>query len=57
MLTFTGTTEDEYDTFLDARFAEGREAVGFRQDAGAPTMKLMDSGRFVWCQFRRLVQE
>lgn len=57
LLTFTGTTEDEYDTFLDARFAEGREAVGFRQDAGAPTMKLMDSGRFVWCQFRRLVQE
>ena len=55
LLTFTGATEDEYDAFLDARFAEGREAVGFRQDAGAPTKVLADSGRFVWCQFRRLL--
>lgn len=56
LLTFMGTTEEEYDQFLDARFADGREPLGFKQDAGA-VMRQLDSGRSVWCQFRRLILE
>ncbi len=62
LLTFTGSTESEYDEFLDARFADGREAIGFRTGASALYKKLVDAsgklvGGIVPCQFRRLVVE
>lgn len=51
LLTFIGSTTDEYDQFLDARFADGREPLGWRTDAGAKGGNV--DGRFVWFQFRR----
>lgn len=53
LVTFTGTTSEEYDVFLDARFAEGREPVGWRTDAGAPYVQI--DGRMQPCQYRRLI--
>lgn len=62
LMTFTGKTESEYDAFLDARFAPGREAIGFRQDSAAKTGRLAaedgrNRGHFRWFQFRRLIVE
>jgi hypothetical protein len=61
LMTFTGATEEEYDQFLDARFADGRDPIGFRTDAAAPARFLTDAsgGKGIclrWLQFRRFVE-
>ena len=61
LMTFTGTTEAEYDVFLDARFADGRESIGFRRDSAAPAAFLTDetgakSVQLRWLQFRRSIE-
>lgn len=58
LMTFTGTTSEEYDTFLDARFGDGYEPIGFRTDAGAKAGKLEgcfhSPGSCIhWFQYRR----
>jgi hypothetical protein len=60
LLTFTGTSEEEYDQFLDARHAEGREPIGFRTDSAAPAAFLTDASgskgiQLRWLQYRRYV--
>lgn len=58
LMTFTGTTEAEYDSFLDARFEDGKEPIGFRRDSAAEAKFLLDEhGQkctcLHWMQFRR----
>ncbi len=54
-LTFTGSTPEEYDDFLDARFERG-DPLGFVTSANAPCGKLAD-GSFHWFSFARDVTE
>lgn len=54
-LTFTGSTEEEYDLFRGARFADGREAIGWDTSASAPYVQI--DGKMVPCRFRRFVTE
>jgi hypothetical protein len=57
LMTFTGSTEEQYDQFLDARFAPGTEPIGFRNDSAAPYGKPLqengEAGRLQYFQFRR----
>lgn len=61
LMTFIGTTEAEYDEFLDARFADAREPIGFNRDSSAPHSYLLDETgskgiRLHPLQFRRYVE-
>lgn len=59
LMTFTGTTEAEFDAFLDARFTEGREGIGPKTDATAKMGRPLDEngkpGQTRWYQYRRLI--
>lgn len=61
LMTFTGRTQEEFDVFLDARFAEGREPIGPRTDGNAPMGHLYDAAGklpgLCWFQYRRYVIE
>ena len=53
ILTFTGSTSDEYDVFLDARFDRG-EPLGWLDGARAKMGRLAE-GQFVKFQFARRI--
>lgn len=50
-ITFTGSTEAEYDAFLDARFAHapGAEPIGWKQGSRSPTVDI--DGQMGWASY------